>query len=366
MSTTWGNNIKLTIFGESHGAAIGGVIEGIPAGIKLDLEFIKKEMARRAPGNNNLSTPRKEADEVEILSGYFEEKTTGTPLSFIIKNTNTKSKDYSLFKDIMRPGHGDYTGNVKYFGFNDYRGGGHFSGRITAPLVFAGAIAKQILEKKDMFIGAHVKSIYNIEDTSFNELGINKEELLSLKEESLPLLNKLVKDDMEEIIIKAREDGDSVGGVIELMVLNPGEGLGAPFFDSVESRLSQILFSVPAVKGVEFGDGFNMACLKGSESNDAYVIENKMVKTKSNKNGGILGGITNGMPIIFKVAIKPTPSISKLQETVDIGTMTETTLEVKGRHDPCIIPRAIPVIESVTALVMLDLFIDRLKEVNFN
>lgn len=365
MSTTWGNNIKLTIFGESHGAALGGVIDGMPAGIKLDLELIKMEMARRAPGNNNLSTPRKEADEVEILSGYFEDRTTGTPLSFIIRNTNTKSKDYSLFKNIMRPGHGDYTGDVKYFGFNDYRGGGHFSGRITAPLVFAGAIAKQILEKKEIYIGSHIKSIYNIEDNNFNELGIEKEALLSLKKESLPLLNKDIKNDMEEIILRARAEGDSVGGTIELMVLNPGKGLGSPFFESVESRLAQILFSVPAVKGVEFGEGFNMATLKGSEANDAYVIEENEIKTKSNKNGGILGGITNGMPIIFKVAIKPTPSISKLQETVDIKKMTETTLEVKGRHDPCIIPRAIPVIESVTALVMLDLFLDRLKEVNF-
>ncbi|MEG2353945.1 MAG: chorismate synthase [Clostridium sp.] len=364
MSATWGNNLKLTIFGESHGVAIGGIIEGIPSGTELDLEFINKEMGRRAPGHNNLSTPRKESDQVEILSGFFQEKTTGTPLSFMIKNTNKNSKDYSEVRNIMRPGHGDYTGNIKYFGFNDYRGGGHFSGRITAPLVFAGAIAKQILEAKGIFIGAHVKSIYDINDESFNSLGISADSLLSLKNQKLPVLNKGIGEKMEEAIIKAREDGDSVGGVIELMVLNPLEGLGMPFFDSVESRLAQILFSVPAVKGIEFGAGFHIASMRGSEANDSYIIKEGNIKTTSNNNGGILGGITSGMPIIFKVAIKPTPSISKLQSTIDIKNKVERTLEVKGRHDPCIVPRAIPVIEAVTALTILDLLLDRIKEVN--
>lgn len=355
MSGMWGSKIKLSIFGESHGNAIGITIDGLPAGFSIDMDKIMMEMARRAPGKSSLSTPRKESDIPEILSGYFEGKTTGAPLCAIIRNSNTKSKDYSKLKDVMRPGHADYTGDVRYKGFNDYRGGGHFSGRITAPLVFAGAICKQILEVKGIIVSAHINSIGKIKDCSFLESDISDELLNSFKEKELPLINTKLEDEMRQEILSARSSGDSIGGTIECAILGVSPGIGDPFFDSVESTLAHLMFSVPAVKGIEFGKGFDISKMRGSEANDEYYLENGNIKTKTNNNGGILGGITNGMPIIFNVAIKPTASIFKEQNTVNIATMEETTLCIEGRHDPCIVQRALPVIEAVAAIGITEL-----------
>lgn len=355
MSGMWGSKIKLSIFGESHGNAIGITIDGLPAGFSIDMDKIMMEMSRRAPGKSSLSTPRKESDIPEILSGYFEGKTTGAPLCAIIRNSNTKSKDYSKLKDVMRPGHADYTGAVRYKGFNDYRGGGHFSGRITAPLVFAGAICKQILEVKGIIVSAHINSIGKIKDCSFLESDISDELLNSFKEKELPLINTKLEDEMRQEILSARSSGDSIGGTIECAILGVSPGIGDPFFDSVESTLAHLMFSVPAVKGIEFGKGFDISKMRGSEANDEYYLENGNIKTKTNNNGGILGGITNGMPIIFNVAIKPTASIFKEQNTVNIVTMEETTLCIEGRHDPCIVQRALPVIEAVAAIGITEL-----------
>lgn len=359
LSGMWGNNIKISIFGESHGSAIGINVDNLPSGFTLDMKEVTREMKRRSPGNNNLSTLRKEDDEPEILSGYFEGKTTGTPLCAIIRNKDNKSKDYSKIKDVMRPGHGDYPGFVKYSGFNDYRGGGHFSGRITAPMVFAGSICKQILRKEKIEIVSHIQSIGEIKDKSFLDCDLDEELINSLKYGEFPLINKNLEDKMKNKILNAKKEGDSVGGVIECIILGVESGIGSPFFDSVESTLAHLMFSVPAVKGIEFGRGFNITEMKGSKANDEYYLDEKKIKTKTNNNGGISGGITNGMPIIFRVAIKPTPSIYKEQDTVDIRTMEETTLKIEGRHDPCIVQRALPVIEGVSAIGILDLIKNR-------
>lgn len=358
MSGVWGKNIKLSIFGESHGAALGITIDGLPSGVQLDLEYIKKEMNRRAPGNSALSTPRKEGDKFEILSGFFNDRTTGTPLCAIIRNSDQHSKDYTQLKYNVRPSHADYTGYVKYKGFNDYRGGGHFSGRITAPLVFAGAVAKQLLKEKGIIIGSHIKSIGNVQDDAFNSTDIDADSLEMLLSEDFPVLNKEALPEMTGKILDAKKALDSVGGVIETAVINIPAGVGSPFFDSLESELAHIIFSIPAVKGLEFGSGFDITKLKGSEANDEFYAENGNIKTKTNNNGGILGGITSGMPVVFRTAFKPTPSIARLQHTVDIETLENVDLEIHGRHDPCIVPRAVPVVEAAAALAVLDLIYD--------
>lgn len=355
MSGVWGSNIKISIFGESHGNAIGINIDGLPSGFEIDMEKVRIEMERRAPGKNELSTARKEADLPEILSGFFQGKTTGTPLCAIIRNSDTRSKDYSKTKDFMRPGHADYTGYERYNGFNDYRGGGHFSGRITAPLVFAGAICKQILEDKGIFIGAHISSIKDIKDEAFNAINISKEELDNLRKMELPLINKSLEDKIRHTIMQAKYDGDSVGGTIECAVIGIDSGVGNPFFDSVESTLAHLMFSIPAIKGIEFGKGFDITKLYGSEANDEYYYDGDLVKTKTNNNGGVLGGISNGMPILFKVAVKPTASILKEQNTIDIKEKKDAKFRIEGRHDPCIVQRALPVVEAVTAIGILDL-----------
>lgn len=358
MSGMWGNKLKISIFGESHGAGIGITIDGLPSGIEIDFEKILKEMSRRAPGKSKISTARKEGDNPEILSGLFEGKTTGTPLCAVIRNKDQHSKDYGKLKDLMRPGHADYPGFVRYKGFNDYRGGGHFSGRITAPLVFAGAVCKQILDTKGITVGAHIKSIGEVYDKSFDEIELTKEILDDLKENELPLLCTENEDLMRNSILEARNEGDSVGGTIECTVIGMDAGIGNPFFDSVESTISHLMFSVPAVKGIEFGRGFEMSRLRGSQCNDEYYYDGDKVKTYTNNNGGITGGITNGMPILFKVCIKPTSSISKKQRTIDITEKKESEIVIKGRHDPCIVQRAVPVIEAVTAIGILDLVLD--------
>lgn len=357
MSGIWGNKFKVSIFGESHGKAIGVVLDGVPSGIELDFDYISTEMKRRAPGKNKISTSRKEDDQYEIMSGVFNGKTTGTPLCALIWNKNQHSKDYEVLKNIMRPGHADYTGYVKYNGFNDYRGGGHFSGRLTAPIVFAGSIARQILKEKEIIIGSHIKSIGRIHDESFDRINMTNDILGVIRQKKFAVINDEAGLNMEQAIIEVKEEEDSLGGIIETAILNLPTGIGAPFFDSVESRLSSIMFSIPGVKGVEFGAGFDIVNMKGSEANDEYYIENDDIKTYTNNNGGILGGITNGMPIIFRTAIKPTPSIGKLQKTININEKRNTEVEIEGRHDPCIVPRAIPVIEAATAIAILDMII---------
>ncbi|MGB3366860.1 MAG: chorismate synthase [Acidaminobacteraceae bacterium] len=353
MSCIWNNSLKLSIFGESHGVGIGIVIDGIPPGIKLDFEKIKVEMNRRRPGKDKFSTARMEFDEFEILSGYFNEHTTGTPLSILIKNTSQNSKDYSETKDIVRPSHADYTGHVRYDGYNDYRGGGHFSGRITAPLVFAGSLAKQILEIKNIQVYSYISAIGDQKSDYVDSLKLPSKVLSNLDKE-FPVLDKVAEKNFKEAIIKAKEKGDSIGGKIRCIAYNAPVGLGNPFFESMESKIASLAFSVPAVKGIEFGKGFDLSELNGSLANDQMEMHDDIIGYKSNNNGGILGGITSGMPIDFTVAIKPTPSIFMEQDTVDMQTLKDSKLAIEGRHDPCIVQRAAPVIESVMALAVLD------------
>lgn len=361
MSGIIGNNIKLSIFGESHGNAIGITIDGLKPGIKLDLEYIRQQMNRRVPGTSEFTTPRKEKDDFRILSGYFNGRTTGTPLCAIIMNEDKHSKDYEKTKNLMRPGHADFTGFVKYNGFNDYRGGGHFSGRITAPLVLAGSICRKVLEDRGIFIGSHIKSIGDIVDdfkekNLFSAVSIEKDKLMELSRSKFPVIDNASAEKMKNAIIEAKAEGDSVGGVIETAIINIPPGIGEPFFDSVESILSHLLFSIPAVKGVEFGEGFAMTSMPGSKANDEYYMDdNSAIKTRTNNNGGILGGITNGMPVIFRTAIKPTASILKAQKTVDIEKKENAEINIQGRHDPCIVIRAVPVVEAVSAIGILDL-----------
>lgn len=357
MSSILGRKIKISVFGESHGEAIGVVIDGLPPGHIINFDWVYEEMRRRAPGQNKFSTTRVEKDLPRILSGIFEGKTTGAPLTAIIENTNTNSKDYSELKVKMRPSHADYPAMVKYKGYNDHRGGGHFSGRLTAMFVFAGAVCKEFLRKKDIYIGAHIKSIGNIRDKSFDKINISRELIEELRKESFPVIDKSVVSHMQGEILAAKEEKDSVGGIIEAAIINLPTGLGNPMFYSVESVLSHMLFSIPAVKGVEFGEGFNITTLRGSEANDSYYIEDGKVKTYTNNNGGILGGITTGMPVVFSVAIKPTPSISLKQETVNISTKLNDSIEIKGRHDPCIVQRAVPVVECAAAVAILDILL---------
>ncbi len=354
MSGQWGKKIKYSIFGESHGRGIGITIDGLPTGMKLDMDFINNEMRRRAPGRDEFSTTRSEGDTIEILSGYFNGYTTGTPLCAVIFNENQKSRDYDKLKNLARPGHADFTGNVKYSGFNDYRGGGHFSGRITAPLVFAGAVAKQILAQKGIQIGSHILSIANVFDSYFDATSLKNQLLIDILNKNFPVIDEVQGIEMKSTILKARQESDSVGGIIEAAILNVPCGLGEPFFDSIESNLAQLLFSVPSVKGVEFGLGFDITRVLGSQANDILYMDRGNIKTKTNNNGGINGGISNGMPIIFRVAIKPTPSIAKIQSTIDMSTCLDSEVSVTGRHDPCIVLRALPVIESCGAMSILD------------
>lgn len=345
--------MKYTIFGESHGPAIGVTLTGVPAGLELDWESVRFEMARRAPGKNDVSTARKEADEVKVLSGLFEGKTTGAPLCAVIENTDTRSADYEKTKNLARPGHADYAAHVRYGGHNDYRGGGHFSGRLTAPLVFAGAVAKQILAQKGIFVGAHISSVYGISDASM-------EDWFSLKEvaaKEFPVLDDEKGAEMREAILEAKEDLDSVGGSIECAVFGLPAGLGDPDFGlNAEGIFSQYLFAVPAVKAVAFGAGVAFALMRGSEANDPlYVEDDGSVRGEQNCAGGINGGITNGMPITFEVTMRPTPSIGRTQFTVDMEQMENAELELTGRHDPCVVPRAVPVIEAAAALAACEL-----------
>lgn len=352
MSGVWGNKLKISVFGESHSAAIGVVVDGVPAGLKINFDEIKVQMARRAPNGGEFSTPRTEADDVEILCGVMDGVAEGTPICAVIRNTNVKSKDYSQLRDVMRPSHADYGYKVKYDGFNDYRGGGASSGRLTAPLVFAGAIARQLLKNKGIQVVSHILSVADVKDRRF-DTEITAEDISSLKSAVLPLLDKSKEDDIRKVIADARAEGDSVGGRIECAVTGLKAGLGDPLFDSIESVLSSLLFSVPAVKGVEFGNGFGITEMRGSEANDSWHYgEDGVLRTLTNNNGGVLGGITTGMSVVFNVAIKPTASIFKEQDTVNVATGENVKLSLKGRHDPCIVVRALPVIEAAAALAV--------------
>jgi len=363
MGANFGKNYCISIFGESHGNALGINIDGIPAGTELNFDFISEEMKRRAPGKSELTTSRTEKDEFEILSGFVNGRTTGTPLAMIIRNTNQKSKDYGEIVKKPRPGHADWAGLSRYNGFNDIRGGGHFSGRITAPLVFAGAVAKQILKEKGILIAAHVKSIKDIQDRDFEEKDITQENIDRLRNMILPVLNENIVPDMEKTILKAKEEKNSVGGIVEIMITGIKAGIGDPFFESMESELSRMMFSIPAIKGIEFGAGFDIAKMTGYEANDEmYYDEKGDVKTYTNNNGGITGGITNGMPINFKVAVKPPASIGKKQRTVNIETKKNDFLEIIGRHDPCIVPRIVVVLEAVAAIVVMDRIMETEKK----
>ena len=359
MSSTWGNNLKLSLFGESHGKGIGIIIDGLPPGILLDFNHIRKQMQRRAPGKSDTSTKRKEKDSFEIISGLFKEKTTGTPLCGLIRNENTLSEDYEKMHNLMRPGHADYTGYIKYKGFNDFRGGGHFSGRLTAPLVFAGAVAMQVLQKKNIYIGSHISDICGVRDKYFDDISPDENLFRSLSEKEICTIDDEAGLKMKEKILITKTKNDSVGGIIETAVINIPPGVGSPFFNSIESQMSSMMFSIPAVKGIEFGSGFNLTNMKGSASNDSFTASNGKIVTLTNHNGGIQGGISNGMPIIFRTVFKATPSISKKQKTIDIDTMKETEIEIRGRHDPCIVPRAVPVTEAVSALVILDILMEK-------
>ncbi|MFU0832262.1 MAG: Chorismate synthase [Oscillospiraceae bacterium] len=352
----WGNKVRLTIFGESHGTAIGAVLEGLPAGEEIDFEEISKQMARRAPGRDASTTPRKEADIPKILSGMLQNRTTGAPLCAVIENTNTRSGDYENLRNVPRPGHADYTAHVRYGGFQDVRGGGHFSGRLTAPLVFAGAVCRQILQRRSITIGAHVLSVHEVFDFAFDPANIPPSLLDDLSSRYFPTIRPEAETAMRAEIENARRRQDSVGGVIECAVTGIPAGFGGPLSDGVESVFSSILFGIPACKGVEFGAGFSSATLFGSQNNDPFLYDqSSTVRTKTNNAGGILGGITTGMPIVFRAAFKPTPSIGLAQQSINLKTGKSEELIVKGRHDPCIVPRAVPAVEAAAALAVINL-----------
>ena len=358
MSSVIGKNIRLSVFGESHGEAIGCVIDGLPCGIKLDTDKIYKDMARRAPGKDKTATPRLEKDIPHILSGVLDGVTTGAPLAMIIENKNTKSGDYADIMKVPRPSHSDYPAYVKFGGNNDVRGGGHFSARLTAPIVFAGAVAKQILAERGITVGAHIKRIGEVFDTPFDMNGVDKDTLETLSDKTFSVIDDGAEQKMREEIEKYRLDLNSVGGEVECAAVGLPAGLGGNMFDTVEGRLSQVLFGIPAVKGVQFGLGFGFAGANAKEVNDCYEIKNGAVSLKSNNNGGVLGGMTSSAPIVLSVALKPTPSIASPQDSVNLETMENTTLEIKGRHDPCVVPRAVPVVEAAVALGILDILMD--------
>ena len=354
MSSTYGENLHLTIFGQSHSPAIGVTVEGIPAGEKVDLDELQRFLNRRAPGKNVWSTPRKEADAPEILSGLVNGYTCGAPLTAIIRNTNTRSQDYANLAVTPRPGHADYTAEVKYGGYQDRAGGGHFSGRLTAPLCIAGGICLQILAREGITLVSRIASIAGITDEG--------ELTGSLAGKEFPVVSDARGEEMREAIAAAHEAGDSVGGVIECAIFGAPAGLGDPMFGGMENRIAAAVFGIPAVKGVEFGAGFGVASLRGSEDNDAFTVENGKIITETNHCGGILGGITNGMPIVFRAAFKPTPSIAREQQSVNLQTMVPEKMAVTGRHDPCIVPRAVPCVEAAAAIAVYDAYLARKKE----
>ncbi len=351
MKNTIGNSVSVTLFGESHGKSIGAVIDGMAPGIKVSDEMIEKALLKRRP-KGNISTSRKEKDKFEIVSGVFNGYTTGTPICIVIPNEDVDDSVYEKMNGKVRPSHADYTAHLKYNGFEDYRGGGHFSGRLTAAIVAAGAIAKAALDEVNIKIGTHLKKCAGVSD---RQLGDYTKDIELLDSKDFPVLCEKAEAEMKSAVEKAKQEQDSVGGVVETVILNVPCGVGEPFFDSVESQLAHAMFSIPAVKGVEFGAGFGISDMLGSSANDEFEVAGGKVVTKTNNNGGINGGISNGMPILFSVAIKPTPSIGKTQNTIDIKTCENTEITINGRHDPCIAHRACPVVEALAAITLCDL-----------
>lgn len=355
---TLGNKLKVTVFGQSHAPAIGCVIDGLPAGFTPDMDRAAAFMARRAPGQNAWSTSRRESDTPEVLSGLVEGHTCGAPVAVVIHNSNQHSKDYAGLRRTPRPSHADYTATIKYGGHYDLRGGGQFSGRLTAPLCFAGAFAMQLLEQKGVAVAAHIARIADVYDAAPDFARVDREDLDGLLGKSFPVFDDGAGANMRQAIEAARMDGDSVGGVIRCFAVGLPAGIGGPMFDGVENRLAAALFGIPAVRGVSFGTGFAAAGMRGSEHNDPFVMEDGAVRTRTNHAGGVLGGITSGMPLVVNVAVKPTPSIAREQDTVDLQTGEDARLAVRGRHDPCIVPRAVPVAEAVAALTLLDMLME--------
>ena len=355
MSSTYGENLKLSIFGQSHGPAIGMTLDGIPAGLPVDLDKLQQFLNRRAPGQSDWSTPRREEDRPEFLGGILDGYTCGAPIAAVIYNKNTRSGDYENLKNCPRPGHADYTAQVKYGGFQDAAGGGHFSGRLTAPLCIAGGLCRQWLDQMGIRIGARILSICgsSLPDDPLDPVNPQIDQIRA----DFPVVNPNAGKCMQQAIAAARREGDSVGGRIECIVTGLPVGLGEPMFGGMESRIAQIIYGIPAVKGLEFGEGFGVAYKRGNSCNDSYTTKNGKIQTLTNNSGGILGGITNGMPLCFRVAVKPTPSISKPQQTVNLKTGETTTIEIKGRHDPCIVPRAVPVVEAAAAIAIYDLIL---------
>ena len=357
MSFSFGERIKISVFGQSHSEMMGVVIDGLPAGFKIDEEKLSAFMARRAPGRDGFSTPRREKDEVNFVSGTVDGRTCGAPLCAVIENTNTRSKDYENLKSIPRPSHADFAAYMKYGSARDVRGGGEFSGRLTAPLCVAGGILNQFYEEAGIFIGSHIASVGNTDDDRFDPVAVTQKDFPVHK--TFPVLNDEKGSLMQREILNAREDGDSVGGVVECAICGLSPAVGDTFFDSLEGRISRVVFSVPAVKGIEFGSGFFGSRLRGSENNDGFYAADGTVKTYTNNHGGILGGISSGMPIIFRAAFKPTPSIFKTQKSVDLKTLQNTQLSIKGRHDPCIVRRGAVCIEAAAAVALADLILRR-------
>ncbi len=360
MSSQIGNVMKVSVFGESHGRGIGAVVDGFPAGVKIDMEELLTFMKRRAPGRDRTATPRREDDLPQILSGILDDTTCGTPIAALIANKDQHSSDYKNVASVARPGHADYTGAVRYGGFNDVRGGGHFSARLTAPIVFAGGLCRQYLAQRNIFVGAHLVSAGGAEDVTFDPVSLTAEELLAPGKKNFPVISDEIEARMRGEIEAARLDGDSVGGVVEVGVIGMPAGIGSPIFDTVEGRLALGFYGIPAVKGVEFGAGFAAAKMRGSENNDEfYIDDNGNVKTYTNAHGGILGGITSGMPVIARLAFKPTPSIGKPQRSIDYRKFENAKMDVKGRHDPCVAVRAVPVVEAVAAIVLMDMLLEQ-------
>ncbi len=352
MSSSFGNSLKISLFGQSHSRAVGVVIDGLPAGEAIDLAQVSAFMARRAPGNSPLSTARKEADVPDILSGLLDGKTCGAPLCATIQNSDRRSGDYAGLLTLPRPGHADFPAAIKHDFSNDIRGGGHFSARLTAPLCFAGALALQLLARRGIFVGAHIAGI---KDTPFDPMISDKDALHAPGLKSFCVCDDAAGEAMQAAILAAKAEGDSVGGIVECAVIGLPVGLGEPLFDGVENRLAAALFAIPALKGLEFGAGFEAARMKGSQNNDAYTLQGGRVQSASNHHGGILGGLSSGMPIVLRAAFKPTPSIAVAQQSVNLTQMAEETLAITGRHDPCVVPRAVPCVEAACALALLDL-----------
>jgi chorismate synthase len=359
MSSQYGKKLIISIFGQSHSPAIGVNIDGLPAGIKIDIDELRAFLKRRAPGQSEISTARTEDDVPEFLSGLVDGVTCGAPLAIIIRNEDPRSVDYRELRDIPRPSHADFTAHIKYGGFQDTAGGGHFSGRLTAPLCAAGGICLQILRGLGIYMGAHILRIGGAEDDSFDPVDVSEADFEAILKNPLPVIRRDAGEAMRRQILEARDKGDSVGGIVECAAIGLPVGLGDPIFDGLENRIAGIVFGIPGVKGVEFGSGFAVAGLRGSENNDSFYMDRRKVRTRTNHSGGILGGITNGMPVLFRAAFKPTPSIGMEQDSVSLSRSENAVLQVKGRHDPCIVPRALPCVEAAAAVAIYDAYLER-------